>query len=73
MDFYCPRARLGIEIEGGIHRTKKIYDAYRERYLIAFKIKIIKFTNEEIETHLEKVLEKIKLFISSPRELEKES
>lgn len=61
MDFYCPKARLGIEIEGGIHKTRKIYDSYRERYINAFWINILKFTNDEVENNLSEVIEKIKL------------
>ena len=60
MDFYSPRARLGIELEGGIHKFRKTYDSYRERYLNAFNIKILKFNNEEVLNNLSKVIETIK-------------
>jgi very-short-patch-repair endonuclease len=60
LDFYCPRAKLAIEIEGKIHLKKVTYDKYRERYLQAFGINILKFTNEEITSSLPRVLKIIK-------------
>ena len=66
MDFYCPKVKLGIEVEGGIHKSRKIYDAYRERYIKAFWIKILKFSNEEVENNLAKVIDNIKSYLNSP-------
>ena len=68
LDLYCPKSRLGIELEGGIHDRKdvKIYDRYRERYVKAFKINIIKFKNNEVENQLAKVLKTIKFHLNSP-------
>lgn len=62
LDFYCPKARLGIEPEGEIHKTKSVkkYDEYREKYLKAFKIKIIKFDNQEIFERMEKAIQRIR-------------
>ncbi len=60
MDFYCPKRRLGIELEGKIHLKTKVYDYYREKYLNAFHIKILKFSNEEVFSNLNKVLETIR-------------
>lgn len=65
MDFYCPSARVGVEIEGGIHKSRKIYDAYREKYLNAFRIKILKFSNEEVLRDLNKVILTIKSNVPS--------
>ncbi len=61
LDFYCPKARIGIEVEGKIHDRTKIYDTYRERYLREFNIKILKFKNEEVQENTGKVLEIISL------------
>ena len=60
MDFYCPKVRLGIELEGKIHLRRKIYDTYREKYLQALKIKILKFPNEDISNRLPYVLKIVK-------------
>jgi very-short-patch-repair endonuclease len=61
LDFYCPKARLAIELDGSQHREKEtiIYDKDRENYLGASNIKVIRFWNDEIIGDVEKVLEKI--------------
>jgi very-short-patch-repair endonuclease len=62
IDFYCPEKRIGIELEGGIHKRRDQikYDKYREEYIKAFGIRLIKFTNEEVCKQTIMVLEKIK-------------
>jgi imidazole glycerol-phosphate synthase subunit HisF len=62
IDFYCPEKRLGIELEGGVHKRKNqiIYDKYREEYIKAFGIKLIKFRNEEVEKDINKIFADIK-------------
>lgn len=61
LDFYCPKAKLGIEVEGGIHERTKTYDTYRERYLREFNIKILKFKNEKVVSNIGEVLKLISL------------
>jgi len=61
MDFYCPKAKLGVEVEGKIHEQKKTYDTYRERYLREFNIRILKFKNEEVQVNISEVLKTISL------------
>jgi very-short-patch-repair endonuclease len=61
LDFYCPNKKLGVEIEGKIHQKTEnvIYDKYRVRYIEAFGIKVIRFSNEEIFNNMQKVLDTI--------------
>lgn len=61
MDFYCPKYKLGIELEGGIHEriNTKIYDKYRRDYLEAFNIRILYIPNNEIMKNIDVVLDKI--------------
>ncbi|KKS95549.1 hypothetical protein A3B05_01730 [Candidatus Giovannonibacteria bacterium RIFCSPLOWO2_01_FULL_43_160] len=61
LDFYCPKARLAIELDGKTHlpSEQRIYDSERTQYLEANDIKVIRFWNDEIENDLEAVLEKI--------------
>jgi very-short-patch-repair endonuclease len=61
-DFYCHPLKLVTEIDGGIHNSKdqKEYDFGREGELENWGIKVIRFTNEEIENELGRVLEEIK-------------
>jgi len=68
LDFYCPEKRLGIEIDGGYHRSEnaKIYDLYRTRYIEAYGIKVIRFWNSDIDNYLKEVLQDIKTLLASP-------
>jgi very-short-patch-repair endonuclease len=50
---------LIVEVDGGIHKQQKEYDAEREEYLIALGFRIIRFTNDEIKKDLKSVLQKI--------------
>jgi very-short-patch-repair endonuclease len=59
IDFYCAEARLVIEIDGGIHLGQVDADANRSRELEAQGYRVIRFTNEQIETNLELVLSSI--------------
>lgn len=63
IDFYCPKYKLAIEIDGAQHLTKdgKEYDKMRTKYLENKGIKIVRFLNSEIKNDIEKVIEKIRL------------
>ena len=58
LDFYCPRLKLGIEIDGDSHFADKayIYDRKRQHFIESFGIKVLRFTNHEIYYDLENVL-----------------
>jgi len=63
-DFYCHPLKLVIEIEGGIHKSvdQREYDIGREAELEHWGIKVIRFTNEEIENdinHVQNEIERI--------------
>jgi very-short-patch-repair endonuclease len=59
MDFYCDKANLAIEIDGDIHQYKKTYDKERTKYLESTGITVLRFSNEDVEKRLDKVLDKI--------------
>ncbi|MFH0804273.1 MAG: endonuclease domain-containing protein [Candidatus Zambryskibacteria bacterium] len=67
LDFYCPKIRLGIELDGSQHIEKEtmLYDKDRERILQASNIKIIRFWNSEVMNNTEVMLEKIRLEINN--------
>jgi very-short-patch-repair endonuclease len=62
-DFYCHKAKLVIEVDGGIHNSQKEYDLGREAELEKYGIKVLRFSNEEIFDNLDNVMEIIKLNI----------
>ena len=56
-DFYCFRARLIVEIDGVQHYTAqgKAYDLERSAILERYGLKVIRFTNQEVEEHFRRV------------------
>jgi very-short-patch-repair endonuclease len=66
LDFYCPEKKLGIELDGKIHDMKKEMDAYRTGTLAEYGIRIIRFSNQEIESNIERVVEKIIMILTPP-------
>ena len=53
VDFYCAQARLVIELDGSQHFTKEAieYDRQRSSYLQGCDLKILRFTNCDIDRH----------------------
>lgn len=62
VDFYCPKERLVIEVDGEVHFTPEAieYDKQRTKYLESLYIKVIRFENQEVVYNIDTVLEKIK-------------
>lgn len=60
-DFYCHPLKLVIEVDGGIHesRDQKEHDIGREAELSEWGIKVVRFTNEEIENDIGRVMNDI--------------
>lgn len=68
VDFYCSSAKLVIEVDGNSHYQPGIleYDKDRTKYLEKMGLKVLRFTNIELEQNIEGVLEKIKESIHHP-------
>jgi len=62
VDFYCPEARLVIELDGERHFsiTMDDYEAERTKYLEQEGLKVIRFENKELYDNLGRVMETIK-------------
>ncbi len=65
LDFYCPKLKISIELDGEIHNLTKDYDKLRTQFLYSYWITEIRFTNNEILENIDITLEKLKKFISS--------
>ena len=61
LDFYCPRIRLAIELDGPSHNKpdSRIYDKERDQFLRNSKIKVMRFKNGEVISNIQGVIEKI--------------
>jgi very-short-patch-repair endonuclease len=62
LDFYCHESNLVIEIDGAIHRYKEDYDSERTEYLESTGLKVIRFSNDDIENKIDWVLSQIEHF-----------
>ncbi len=60
-DFYCHEAKLIIEIDGSQHFTEEGQqkDAFRTEVLEGYDLKVIRFTNRQINTNFHGVCEYI--------------
>lgn len=61
VDFYCPQARLAIELDGDSHYTlaAQTNDRQRQAFIEACHVKVLRFTNLEIMKNMPGVLERI--------------
>jgi len=57
VDFFCPELRLVIELDGGAHALKEKRDEYRQTHLEAQGLRVIRFTNDEILSNLQGVVD----------------
>ena len=67
VDFYCPKAKLVIEIDGARHFMPegKIADKKRDEFLRSKGITVMRFSNNEVNNDFEKVCWSIINYISS--------
>lgn len=56
LDFFCAEKRLAIEVDGPSHLEQVEYDQWRTERLNDFGIRVIRFTNREVECQVEAVL-----------------
>lgn len=61
VDFYSREVHLVIEVDGDSHflAGAEAYDAARTEYLQSIGIEVLRFTNHDVATHLETVVEAI--------------
>jgi len=62
VDFYCPKIKLAVEIDGMTHITNEEieYDRQRQEEIETLGIQFLRFTNEMIFNDLNNVLNEIK-------------
>jgi very-short-patch-repair endonuclease len=47
-DFYCPSARLVVEVDGSSHNHRGAYDRQRDADMAAYGIATLRFTNDQV-------------------------
>jgi|WetSurMetagenome_2_1015567.scaffolds.fasta_scaffold924794_1 very-short-patch-repair endonuclease len=61
-DFYCAHANLIIEVDGSQHFSVDAmdYDQNRTQYFRSLKRRVIRFTNKEVLSNIQTVIDRIK-------------
>lgn len=59
LDFYCPKLRLGVEVDGDSHfsRGGRIHDKERDSFIEEQGITLIRVTTTEVKQNLDGVIE----------------
>jgi very-short-patch-repair endonuclease len=65
IDFYCPDAKLVIEVDGGQHFEDegREYDEKRDAFLHSLKLKVLRFSNLDILHNIGGVMDRIEEFV----------
>jgi very-short-patch-repair endonuclease len=61
VDFYCPKARLVVEIDGGQHYTLRgiARDKTRDAFLTKQTLKVLRFSDREVLKNPDGVVQRI--------------
>lgn len=59
VDFYCAERRVAVEVDGESHADLEAYDAKRDADLMRRHIVTLRFTNEQIFSSVDRVVEEI--------------
>jgi very-short-patch-repair endonuclease len=61
LDFYCPNAKLAIELDGGEHNYQagQIRDRTRSEFLVQRGVVVLRFWNHQVRQELDSVLQVI--------------
>ena len=67
-DFYCDKAKLIIEIDGGQHYEKEniLKDRTRDEYFRKIGLRVVRFTNLDILKNIDNVVESVYQKIKNP-------
>lgn len=61
VDFYCPKLKLSIEVDGSSHfkQKAKLKDMERQKYIESFGIRFLRYLNTDIYENLDGVVNHI--------------
>lgn len=75
LDFYCPKERLAIELDGESHNSAMaaVYDTERSLFLEHFGIRVLRFENNTVFDQLPWLLDQIREHFFHENELDSEA
>jgi very-short-patch-repair endonuclease len=59
LDFFCPSAKLAVEVDGEVHDQQTERDEERTRVLGAQGIRVLRFRNDDVLSDLPSVVRRI--------------
>ena len=65
VDFYCPKLKLVIEIDGSSHDNKYTYDKKRDTYLKSLGLQILHIDDRDVKFRIDKVIFAIEEIINN--------
>jgi very-short-patch-repair endonuclease len=68
VDFFCPKAHLVVEVDGGHHFTEvgKGNDKVRDQCMQSFELTVLRVSNSEVLNNTDKVVESISKILLHP-------
>ena len=65
VDFYCPKYKLAVELDGEVHFTEEAaaYDAKRTAYLNSVGVQVVRFENFEVFQYPTRTLDEIRKYL----------
>jgi very-short-patch-repair endonuclease len=63
VDFFCNELMLAIEVDGISHTGMKQEDLRRQKHLEKIGIRFLRFTDDEVQTNTEEVLQQIEKWV----------
>lgn len=69
VDFYCAKAKLVIELDGGQHYEKNHQenDRLRDKELVCLGFTVLRFDNRQVLLQIDNVVEEIYQFLNQVR------
>jgi very-short-patch-repair endonuclease len=71
VDFYCPRHKLIIEVDGEVHESgeRMEYDKHRTRILEEYGLRVVRFQNHDVLNDFNRVCGEIRALMESSQPL----
>ena len=68
-DFYCHSKQLVIELDGSQHFEQEalLYDTKRTKYFNSLGIRVLRYTNKDIDTDFDNVCQDIQLVLENKK------
>jgi very-short-patch-repair endonuclease len=67
IDFYCPRLKLVLEIDGDSHDGKEETDRIRQDKLESMGLAVLRFWDSDVKSNVDGIVEQLKEWIETHR------